>query len=215
MKLTALQYGTTRITEKMAFPCGDAEKEIPIALLFFLIETEDRRILVDTGCDTMPGFPLYTHEKPVQTLARLGLSPSDITDVILTHAHQDHADCARHYSGSTFWLHRDAYPSARKFLPPQAAVQLFDSSSQPAPGITVQYVGGHAKGSSIVLLEEATVLCGDECYTRQNLADQIPTGASRCPEKSLAFIRQYSAPAYRAIVFHDPDLVGGIGTLQL
>lgn len=210
MKLTALQYGTTRITENMAFPGGDKEKDIPISLLFFLIETDGRRILVDTGCDTMPGFPLYTHEPPVQTLARLGLTPGDITDVILTHAHGDHAGCAHYYTAARFWLQEEALEAARKYLPDSADLTLFTDSAQPAPGIQILHVGGHAKGSSIVELADGTVLCGDECYTRENLERCIPTGASRCQEISSAFVREYQGR--KTILFHDPDLVGAIGT---
>lgn len=214
MKLTALQYGTTRITEKMAFPGGDPDKEIPIALLFFLIEAEGRRILVDTGCDTMPGFPLYTHEKPVKTLARLGLSPEDITDVILTHAHGDHAGCAHYYSNALFWIQEEALEPARKYLPEDPRLQLFQDAIQPAEGITIRHMGGHARGSCIVELG-STILCGDECYTRENLTRAIPTGSCRDAEKSAAFIRQYSQPQYRTILFHDPWLVEGIGVKTL
>lgn len=211
MKLTALQYGTTRITEDMVFPGGDASKDLSIALLFFLIETADRRILVDTGCDTMPGFPLYTHEPPLRTLARLGLSPRNITDVILTHAHQDHAHCARHYPSARFWIQEEAFDRAKQYLPESVQIQLFRDFACPVEGVKIVHIGGHAKGSCVVELADGTVLCGDECYSRRNLTEKIPTGIPRCPEKSLAFIQQYSTPAYRTILFHDPDLVGSIG----
>ena len=56
MRLIAFNYGTTEITGNMAFQAGDKSVKIPIALLFFLIEDGDRKILVDVGCDTMPGF---------------------------------------------------------------------------------------------------------------------------------------------------------------
>lgn len=214
MKLTALQYGTTRITEKMAFPGGDPEKELPIALLFFLIETGSRRILVDTGCDTMPGFPLYSFEPPVETLARLGVVPEDITDVLLTHAHGDHAGCANHYPDACFWVQEEALEAARKYLPEEAKLHLFQDHAEPAPGIRICHVGGHAKGSCIVLLG-STVLCGDECYTRENLTRGIPTGSSRDPEKSAAFIQKYRMPNYRTILFHDPNLVGHLGSKEL
>ena len=49
MKLTAFNYGTTELAENQIFPGGDPQTMRPIALLFFLIETEERRILVDTG----------------------------------------------------------------------------------------------------------------------------------------------------------------------
>lgn len=215
MKLTALQYGTTRITGDMAFPGGDPNKEIPIALLFFLIETAERRILVDTGCDTMPGFPLYTHELPVQTLARLGLSPRDITDVILTHAHHDHAHCARHYPGAQFWIQEEAFDRAKPYLPESGQIRLFRDQASPAEGVTIVHIGGHAKGSCVVELADGTVLCGDECYTRRNLTEKLPTGKPRDPARNLAFLAKYTAPRYRTVLFHDPDLVGGIGTKTL
>lgn len=213
MKLTALQYGTTRITGNMAFPGGDKAQEIPIALLFFLIETEGQRILVDTGCDTMPGFPLYSHEYPVQTLARLGLTPADITDVILTHAHGDHAGCAHYYAGARFWIQEQALEAMQKYLPANAAVESFGESAEPAPGIKILHIGGHAKGSSIVELENGIVLCGDECYTRENLICGIRTGACRDPKVSDTFIHTYRNR--KTVLFHDPDLVGAIGTKTL
>lgn len=210
MKLTALQYGTTRITGNMAFPGGDKAKEIPIALLFFLIEADGRRILVDTGCDTMPGFPLYTHEKPVQTLARLGLSPADITDVILTHAHGDHAGCARYYENARFWVQENALEAMQKYLPAQATLEVFADSADPVPGLSILHIGGHALGSCIVELENGFVLCGDECYTRENFTQGIRTGACRDPRLSQAFVEAYRDR--KTVLFHDPDLVGAIGT---
>ena len=68
MKLTAFQYGKTELAEAMIFENGSFDIKQPIALLFFLIETEGRKILVDVGCDTMPGFPLFEHKSPVEVL---------------------------------------------------------------------------------------------------------------------------------------------------
>ena len=52
MRLVAFKYGTTEITERMAFQDGDENIKLPIALLFFLIEYKNRKILIDVGCDT-------------------------------------------------------------------------------------------------------------------------------------------------------------------
>ena len=49
LKITVIKYGETDIHEKMAFQDGNPEIEIPIDLLFFLIETKDKKILVDAG----------------------------------------------------------------------------------------------------------------------------------------------------------------------
>ena len=74
MKLTAFQYGKTEITEAMAFQNGNADVKIPISLMFFLIETEDKKILADVGCDTMPGFRLFEFQKPVDVLKSYGIA---------------------------------------------------------------------------------------------------------------------------------------------
>ena len=78
MKLTVFCYGTTEIDEHMAFQNGDKQKKIPISLLFFLIQTDKKNILVDVGCDTMPGFPLYTFCSPVEVLEKTGISRDEI-----------------------------------------------------------------------------------------------------------------------------------------
>ena len=68
MKLTAFQYGKTEISQRMAFQNGDMQTAIPISLIFFLLEQGERKMLIDVGCDTMPGFLLYEFEKPVNLL---------------------------------------------------------------------------------------------------------------------------------------------------
>ena len=78
MKIVAFQDGTTEITERMAFRGGDKAVKLPIALLFFLIELGERKILVDVGCDTMPGFPLFTFEPPVKVLEAFGITAEGI-----------------------------------------------------------------------------------------------------------------------------------------
>ena len=214
VKLTALKYGETEIHGRMAFQDGDKAQKLPIALLFFLIETEDKKILVDVGCDTMPGFPLFRFQKPVEVLEACGVSRREIIHVILTHAHHDHADAARYYPQATFYLHRDALPQTEKYLPQEAQVCLLDDEYTIAEGVTFRHVGGHAVGSSIVLVESADktfVLCGDECYTKENLTLKKPTGSSRCLEASTAFVEEYSKDVYIPILFHDPDLVAEIG----
>ena len=56
--LRRITYGRTTIPESWMFAGGDENKKIPIILSVFLIETGDMKILVDAGCNTMPGFEL-------------------------------------------------------------------------------------------------------------------------------------------------------------
>ena len=97
MRLTAFEYGESELPERMVFQNGTESIKVPIALLFFLIEDDSRKILVDTGCDTMPGFPLFAFRKPVDVLERYGVKRHEITDVLITHAHHDHIDGLHYY----------------------------------------------------------------------------------------------------------------------
>ena len=214
MRLTAFNYGTTEITERMAFPAGSDKIKIPISLLFFLIEDGEKKILVDVGCDTMPGFELFTFKKPVEVLEACGVDRRDITDVVLTHSHHDHIDAVRYYPQATVYLHKDALENAGKYLANSKNVLTFDDSIKITDNVELKYIGGHSAGSSIVLLkanEEVYALCGDECYTKENFTNNIPTGSSVCVEKSRAFVKEYRSEKYTPVLFHDIEVLPEIG----
>src|SRR5512139_146508 len=70
----------------------------------FLVRAEDGSVtLVDTGLKTAPG-------RIVAALAEIGSDPSDVTTIVLTHAHADHAggaaDLARR-TGRGITVHTD------------------------------------------------------------------------------------------------------------
>ncbi|MBQ9783721.1 MAG: MBL fold metallo-hydrolase [Clostridia bacterium] len=212
MRLTALKYGETTLSEAMVFRGGKQGRMLPISLTLYLIETEGRRILVDAGCDTMPGFALTHFCGPVAVLTQAGIAPDEVTDVILTHRHHDHAEGARHFPGARFWIQAEELPGCRKFLPPDADVQLFEEQTQVCAGVVARRIGGHTAGSSIVEVTgggQIYVICGDECYSPLCLERGIPTGASCCPERSEAFLETYRDPRYRVLLAHDDRILSG------
>ena len=214
MRLTVFKYGTTDITAKMAFVGGDEKVKLSISLLFFLIEHEDRKILIDVGCDNMPGFELHQFELPVNVLEQYKISRSEITDVILTHAHHDHIHAVYNYPEAVVYIHKDELANARKYLENSKKISVFDEDFEIIDNVCVKVIGGHSKGSSVVLVksnEKEYVLCGDECYTKENFANKIPTGSSISPEKSRKFVEEYGKEKYIPIIFHDPDIVPEIG----
>lgn len=54
--LKAIKYGETVLAEDLIFEGGRPDKCRPISLTIYLLITTSRIILVDAGCDTMPGF---------------------------------------------------------------------------------------------------------------------------------------------------------------
>ncbi|MBQ9773814.1 MAG: MBL fold metallo-hydrolase [Clostridia bacterium] len=218
MELIALQYGKTTLPEDWIRTDGDGARAYPIALLFFLIRTDSKRILVDVGCDTMPGFELLEHESPVLTLERLGVRREKITDIVLTHGHHDHADALRYYPNAAVYVHERERASVASYLLPQQSVVAFSAPFALCDGVRVVPICGHTDGSSVVELtgkSRITVLCGDECYHRSCFSFPERSGGSRNRANTLAFFERYSAPDYQTILFHDPDLVGKVGAQQL
>ncbi len=208
--LTALRYADSWLSENQIFRGGDPEVMHPITFILYLIETEGRRILMDPGCDTMPGFDMRNFILPVEMLKTVGLTPAEITDVVITHAHHDHIDAVRHFPDSRIHIQAAEYESGRGYIPDGFRVETFEEAVELAPGIRVQKIGGHSPGSSVVILDEAWVLCGDECYLRRCLTEKIPTGNSYDPEKSRWFVETYCDAKYKTFLCHDPEVKTGI-----
>ena len=218
MKLTALKYGETEISESMAFQNGRGEINFPVSLMFFLIEAGKKKILVDVGCDTMPGFELKKFQKPVEVLELYGIKKEEITDVIITHAHHDHIDALRYYPRATVYLHKNELENAKEYLSETSRLCVIDDEAEIIDNVSFKRVGGHTAGSGVVLIKtynKTYVLCGDECYTKENLIHKKTTGSSFCVDRSRAFVEEYGKNSYVPIVFHDHDLVSDIGCKTL
>ena len=217
MKLTCFRYGSTFLKESEALRGGRSDVSIPISLLYFLFESGEDKILIDVGCDTMPGFFLKEHISPVELLEKHGISRDDITCLVLTHAHHDHAECAHYYKNATVIIHEDAYPYAKGFLKDNSKVTLFSDRFSPAKGIEIIPICGHAQGSSIAVLRiggKEIVLCGDECYVEDSFEQTRLSGAVLDSEKAMAFLKEYKDHPNR-ILFHDNSIIGTIGATVL
>lgn len=77
----------------------DEQNRIDMALRVFLIKTEKKVILIDTGIGDYHGdrfetrFDVRTKKNPLVSLLKnnFNLNPEDVTDIILSHLHFDHA----------------------------------------------------------------------------------------------------------------------------
>ena len=94
---------------KKRYPCDD-DNFCRLNMRCLLIDTGDRRILIDTGAGTKQTdyFKLYGMKELIdfeQELPRLGYTCDSITDVILTHLHFDHCGgCTRYGEGKALEL---------------------------------------------------------------------------------------------------------------
>lgn len=194
IEIIPIEYGKSVLPESMIFQNGAENKFRPIVFLIYLLKTENRLILVDAGCETMPGFEMRDFIGPVKALQNIGISPGEITDLIITHAHHDHIECAKYFKNAVIYIQKDEYEAGKGYLAENFNIRTFDEEMTICGGIKAVKIGGHSKGSSIVEITDSGkkyIIAGDECYMRDCLAKQIPTGISYNPEKSRAFIQKY------------------------
>lgn len=114
------------------YPCND-DNFCALAMRCLLIDTGERRILIETGCgdkqlDYLKYFDIRRFVRPDEAMRALGYRPEDITDVVLTHLHFDHCGgCthmadgeirltfprATHWVGAAQW-HNFLHPNVRE-----------------------------------------------------------------------------------------------------
>ena len=183
------------------YPADDLNL-IHMSTRLMLIETDEgRKVLVDTGMGNKRGEKYYKYKyiiNPVnieEALIREGFKAEEITDVVLTHLHDDHVGGAVKMNGSayelvfpnaTHWVSEEQFnwainPNKREagtffpdnFLPLQEAdkLKLVKDSGEYIPGIQFRIYNGHTQGQMLPLVEI-------EGKTFVFMADFIPFVAS-------------------------------------
>jgi len=179
----------------------DERNRIRLAMRCLLVEGRGRRVLVDVGVgDKFPPklVDIYRLEQDATSLERAlaarGLGLGDVTDVVLTHLHFDHAAGATRREGDRLvpTLPRARYhvqarnlenarqpnPRERASYSPEnfeplaeaGVLDLHDGAGSPWPGIELIPAHGHTRGQQLVRIFGG----GSALYY---VADLIPTAA--------------------------------------
>ena len=89
-------YGVVPKTIWNKFNPADENNMCNWAMRCLLVETGNRKVLIDTGIGTKKSNKFYSYyflngnDTLLGSLSLKGLEPKDITDVVLTHLHFDH-----------------------------------------------------------------------------------------------------------------------------
>ncbi len=209
LSVYCLKYAESVLPQNMVFYGGDKNIKIPISFSVYLIKTKDKNILVDAGCDTMPGFIMKRFYSPAFVLRSVGVTSDEITDVIITHSHHDHIEAVRHFNNAVIHISSAEYEQGKRYIPDGVKANVFENEYVFDSQLKVIEWGGHSKGSAIVEVESDSithVLCGDECYINECITKKISTGAYCDLEKSRAFVKTYSGKKYIVHTCHDAPL---------
>lgn len=206
IKIIPVKYAESTLPESMVFCNGDKNKLFPIVFLVYLIITDKKTILVDAGCETMPGFVMKKFIGPINALGRVGIQTSEITDVIITHAHHDHIECVKYFENAVLHIQKEEYLNGKKYIPDDALINVFENECKITDDVKVIKIGGHSVGSCVVEVDKDEfiyVIAGDECYSRKCIENHIVTGSSYCIEKSTAFLEKYDKEKYKILCCHE------------
>jgi len=162
---------------------------VEASLNVFLFQSGNRLVLVDTGAGEFfgPGFG----DKLVSSLASVGVAPEQVTDILLTHAHDDHMGGLVHEGRLTFpnatvhmskadldfFLNRENskrtgyamsyFDQAFTALEPclkAGKIKTFTGAEEVLPDVTVEPHPGHTPGSVFYRLKshgQEIVFVGD------------------------------------------------------
>ena len=170
----ALKYAQRDGRRPAHFVGGDPH-DVPKPMDYFiwLVRNSERTILVDTGFDAaMAGKRNRTLLRtPAAALKLLGVQAAELSDVVITHLHNDHVGTFYDFPSATFhlqddemqfvtgrWMRHEAF--RRAYEPDhvvgmvrllfQDRVAFHRGDEEIAPGISVHRIGGHTRGLQAV-----------------------------------------------------------------
>jgi len=203
----AIRYATLLDFPVEALVKGaDPSRKIDLAMTVWLIRGNGKNILVDSGFHHERFFKdwkLKDYVKPSEAVTDAGVRPEDITDVIVTHMHWDHADGIDLFPRAKIWVQKDelAYYAGEGWqkknthggidaedvltmvkLNTEGRVGLVHGDDQEIiPGVTCHIGGKHTYQSqyvSVTAKDGVVVLAGDNVYLYENMEKHLPIAAT-------------------------------------
>ena len=209
-----------------------------LAMMFWVIREpgpHGRVILFDAGFyrdKFMKQWKPRDYVTPAQAVERLGITPADVSDIILSHIHWDHADGVDLFPNARIRLQQDEYdyyvgPGGAPLHPAidsldaamlfglNAAgrvVKIPGDSAEVLPGIRAYLGGKHTYASEYLTVPTRSgtvVLASDNVYLYRNLDEHRPIAQTLDSLSNLAaqqrMLKLASKPAL-IVPGHDPSV---------
>ena len=238
-EIYALRYATIANFPVSGLVAGaDRSRRMDIAMMVWLVEGNGHHILVDSGFYRdrfMQQWKPADYVKPSEVIARAGLKPEDITDIVVTHLHWDHADGVDLFPKARTWIQKDEleYYAGTAWqargthggidpddvlalvkLNTEGRVALVNGDAQEIlPGIACYTGGKHTYASQFVTVNTAAgtvVLASDNLYLYENLDKHVPIAQTLDAESNLRAqdrMKQLAADPRLIVPGHDPAVL--------
>ncbi len=214
---------------------ADPARKLDIAMMVWLIRGNGKNVLFDSGfhaAQYVQQWHPVDFATPSDAVARAGVKPEEITDVIISHMHWDHAGGMDLFPKAKVWLQKDeleyyagtAWQSRRTHggidagdiqlavkLNTEGRVGLVNGDAQEIlPGITAYIGGKHTYASQFLSVNTAAgmvVLASDNMYLYENLEKHLPIAQTLDRESNLRAqdrMKQLAADPRLIVPGHDP-----------
>jgi glyoxylase-like metal-dependent hydrolase (beta-lactamase superfamily II) len=213
-EIYAIKYATLK-----AYPLGglvegeDRNERIDIGMYVFLVKGGGHNILFDCGFyrpQLMRQWKPADYEIPSAAIEEAGVKAGDITDVIISHIHWDHADGFDLFPNAKIWIQKEeleyyageAWSGGKKRtaadpddivglvkMNTEGRLALVNGDAQEIlPGITAYIGGKHTYQSQFIGVKSAAgtvVLASDNVYMYLNLEKHEPIAQSLDKQSNL------------------------------
>ena len=204
IRITYLPDGDGRANATVVFPSTnealweahreflDADGQLLVTIGGFLIETGDRKVVVDLGFGDkvlpFPGVATFSGGRLLDSLKQTGVNPADVDTVVYTHLHLDHVGWtapsgtltfpnATHLAGAGEWdfwrgvtdeMLLVAGPDPQAVQPAlESRLEALEDGNSVAPGISVIATPGHTPGHISLVVSSGTdraLIMGDTVH---------------------------------------------------
>ncbi len=112
-EVDAIQYAVIPDFPVSGLVAGaDKDRKLDISMMVWLVRGGGHTVLVDAGFyrpQFFKSWKVRDYARTDQAVAATGVKPEDVTDVIVTHAHWDHADGADLFPNAQIWIQKEEY----------------------------------------------------------------------------------------------------------
>jgi N-acyl homoserine lactone hydrolase len=215
--------GTITVPLSELFEGAPAEERLTVPVPFYVYRHGPDIFLLDCGSDPRtvedpaavwpwPYEAAMRKEETVPArLAEIGLTPADLTAVVLSHGHGDHAGAVPSLPAEIPILLQRAEWGPGLPIPEGRLVELLDGETEIAPGLTALPTPGHTRGHQSFLVElpraGRILLAADAVYLRRSLDEGRPSGTYVDRAAMLATmdrLQSLEAEGVRLFFGHDP-----------
>jgi 4-pyridoxolactonase len=223
MKVYLLDGGTLELDGFHVFWNRGPGGPVRIPCYSVLVTHAEGNVLYDTGYDLDHVLRVLPFEKPEQTgeqtipaqLALLGMRPSDISMVAISHFHFDHCGGVRHLPNAKVIAHKLEFEAAKQPEPfevlgysdlsflegDQTSDRLVpvEGDTEILPGVHLIATPGHSRGHFSLLVEREgrtpLIFAGDAIYAHKSLELECIAGFHHDPVASIRSMRRLKAIA--------------------